>query len=96
MWNRSGNELYYMGTDGGIYAVDMRGATGSGKGPVSLRLFQAGPATGPVNAALSGAPYLTDFDTIDGKQFLVSCRAEAKGQFTVMTNWLSQAALRPR
>lgn len=89
-WNATGDELYYMDADGSIYATSMRNAGRSVTAPPSMRLFQACPESRPANAPLSGAPYLRDFDTPDGKKFLVSCRAEARGRFTVMTNWLSR------
>jgi eukaryotic-like serine/threonine-protein kinase len=94
VWNGSGDELYYMSADGSIYAANMRGAGRSFTVPASIRLFQACPETGPGTRPLSGSPYLQDFDTSDGKKFLVSCRAEARGRFTVTTNWLSRVDFR--
>lgn len=87
VWSPSGDELYYMSGDDSIYAADTRGLGGKAAIPPPTRLFEACPGTGAGGAPLGGNLYNYDFDTQDGKKFLVVCRAEPPGRFTVLMNW---------
>jgi hypothetical protein len=87
VWSPAGGELFYMTGDSSIYAADIRGLGRTAAIPLPVRLFQACPGTGAVGPPLAGIPYTYAFDTHDGKKFLVVCRAEPNGRFTVLTNW---------
>ena len=86
VWGPSGEELYYMSADSAIYAADTRGLGRADTVPPPVRLFQACGAAGAMAPPLSGQPYNYAFDTNDGKKFLVVCRAEPAGRFTVLMN----------
>ena len=87
VWGPSGEELYYMSADSSIYAADMRGLGRAASVPPPTLLFPACPGTGALGPPLAGQTFNHAFDTHDGKKFLVVCRAELPGRFTVLTNW---------
>jgi hypothetical protein len=76
-----------MSARGEIYAADTNLLGRSDTIAAARRLFQACPDTQPQTLPGSGAPYAYTFDTQDGQRFLVVCRTEKPGKFTVLTNW---------
>ena len=88
VWGPDGRELFYMSGDDVLYAVDT--ANLGGREPVTLpsRLFQVCPDGRPINLATAGTPYASPYDTLDGEQFLISCREEPVSQFLVMLDWV--------
>jgi len=82
VWGPSGQEIFYMTRDASIYAVDARLLGKTGTLPAPVRLFHACTQTGgPSIDTLS-------VQTNDGRRFLVNCRVEPPGRFTVLMNWL--------
>ena len=89
VWGPDGRELFYMSEDHVLYAVDT--ANLGQREPVTLpsRLFQVCPDGTPLRRATAGQPYAFPYDTLDGEQFLISCREEPVDQFLVMLDWVS-------
>ena len=87
VWKPGGGELYYMGADMFLYAVNTTALGKSPQGPVPLRLFRACEAKRTVNTPTRNQMYGHPYDTIDGKRFLFNCSAEPPGQFTILLNW---------
>ena len=79
-WAPSGREIFYLSANGSVFSIDTRNL-GRGEGlPAAVRLFRACPTT----ELAEGVPAL---DTRDGQRFLVLCRTEPPGRFTVLMNW---------
>ena len=87
VWGPGGQEIFYMTPDASIVAVDTRKLGLSDTLSPSYRLFQACPGTQPFGAPGVGASWEYNFDTRDGKRFLVNCAIEAEGKFTILMNW---------
>ena len=76
-----------MSSDYSLYAVSTTGLGGSAPMPLPSRLFRACPGTLPAWTPMVGSPFGYNFDTHDGKQFLVNCAVEPPGRFVVLLNW---------
>jgi dipeptidyl aminopeptidase/acylaminoacyl peptidase len=87
VWSPSGEELYYMSPDSSIYTADTRALGGTKPIQPPTRMFQACPGTEAIGPPASGDPFDYAFDTHDGRKFLVVCRVEPAGRFTVLMNW---------
>ena len=81
MWSRDGRELYFLGLDGRLMAVEVKGGPGGG--------FQAGTPTALFDPhVLEGG-----FDvTKDGRFLIPSTAGQFQNPITVVLNW--QAALK--
>jgi dipeptidyl aminopeptidase/acylaminoacyl peptidase len=79
VWGSSGQEIFYLSTDRSIYSVDTRNLGKSETLPAPVKLFAACP--------LEGSLDLWPIDTRDGQRFLIACRTEPLGRFTVLMNW---------
>ncbi len=90
MWGPFGREIFYASLDGSIFAVDTRNLGQTDTLPTPVRLFRACAQTEPPNLETLGSP----FDTRDGQRFLVTCRLEPPGRFTVLMNWTFPAGTR--
>jgi serine/threonine-protein kinase len=80
-WGPAGRELFYIRRDGSVFAVDTRELGRTPALPEPVRIFQA--------CTQAGGPDLDTMhiETNDGRRFLVNCRAQRPGQFTVVMNW---------
>ena len=87
VWRPDGQELYYMSGDYTLYAVSTTALGGSAPMPLPSRLFRACPGTLPTSPPMSGSTFGYNYDTHDGKQFLVNCAVEPPGRFVVLLNW---------
>jgi serine/threonine protein kinase len=87
VWRPDGQELYYMSSDYSLYAVSTAGLGGSAPMPLPSRLFRGCPGTLPTSLPMIGSLFGYNFDTHDGKQFLVNCAVEPPGRFVVLLNW---------
>jgi hypothetical protein len=76
-----------MSPGGEIYAVDTRDLGRIDKISSPAHLFRACPDTQPHTLPEVDGPYAYSFDTKDGQRFLIVCRLERPGKFTVLTNW---------
>jgi serine/threonine protein kinase len=85
VWGPAGRELFYMSQDGVVFAVNTSALGKSKSVALPTRLFRACPQTMP----FPSPGYISEpaMDTLDGKQFLVNCRAQLPGEFTVLMNW---------
>jgi Tol biopolymer transport system component len=79
VWDPSGREIFYLTDDSSIFSVDTRTLGRADALPTPERLFRACPTSSP-NLAPA-------FDTHDGVRFLVACRMEPPGRFTVLMDW---------
>ena len=79
IWGPSSQEIFYLSADGSLFAVDTRQLGQVDTLPTPLRLFRLCPST---DVSLGPA-----FDTRDGQRFLVTCRVNPPGRFTVLTDW---------
>jgi Tol biopolymer transport system component len=87
VWKPDGGELYFLGVDSWLYAVNTTGLGKSSQMPNPVRLFHACEATRTASAAATNQMYAYPYDTHDGKRFLFNCSAEPSSQFTVLLNW---------
>jgi Tol biopolymer transport system component len=87
VWKPDGDELYFLGADSWLYAVNTAGLGKSSRIPDPVRLFHACEATRTVGGPATNQMYEHPYDTHDGKRFLFNCGAEPSGQFTVLLNW---------
>ncbi len=87
VWKPDGGELYFLGIDSWLYAVNTIGLGRSVQAPNPVRLFHACAMTTTASAAASNQMYAYPYDTHDGKRFLFNCNAEPSSQFTVLLNW---------
>ena len=80
-WRKDGKELYYLGLDNAIKAVEVDGSSGSFNVGRSQRLFVA-----PVN------PFASTFDVApDGQRFVMSASpVEEEPPLVLMVNWLAE------
>jgi hypothetical protein len=70
VWAPEGRELFFMSGESMIYAADIRSLGRSGTPAAPVALFRVCPDTVPAVTALSGAPYMDAFDTLDAERFL--------------------------
>jgi dipeptidyl aminopeptidase/acylaminoacyl peptidase len=87
VWRPDGQELYYMSGDYSLYAASTTALGGSAPMPLPSRLFRACPGTLPTSTPMGGSMFGYNYDTHDGKQFLVNCAVEPPGRFVVLLNW---------
>ena len=87
VWRPDGQELYYMSGDFTLYAVNTTELGRSTAMPLPSRLFRACPGTLPLSSPMRGEMFGYNYDTHDGKQFLVNCAVERPGRFVVLLNW---------
>ncbi len=87
VWRPDGQELYYMSSDFTIYAVNTTELIRSSGTRLPERLFRACPGTLPLSLPMRGVMFGYNYDTHDGKQFLVNCAVEPPGRFVVLLNW---------
>ena len=81
IWRRDGRELYYLGLDGTMFAVDVRGTETFETGK-PRPLFQA-----PVGAVNSG---IEQYATVDGNRFLILKQIDRPPRpISVLVNWPS-------
>ena len=81
-WSPSGQEIFYVTRDSAVFSVDTRQLGRAQTLPPPVRLFSACTRTGGIT---------TDnmrVQTNDGQRFLVNCRVEPPGRFTVLMNWM--------
>lgn len=78
VWGPLGREIFYTTSDGSTFAVDTRDLGRTETLPTPVRLFRT---------CSSSETVLPAFDTRDGQRFLVACRMEPPGRFTVLMNW---------
>jgi hypothetical protein len=81
VWGPFGREIFYLARDGSVFSVDTRSLGGTEPLPTPVRLFRT---CSPDETALAVD---TAFDTRDGQRFLLTCRLEPPGRFTVLMNW---------
>jgi Tol biopolymer transport system component len=81
-WGPQGKEIFYITRDASIYSVDARLLGTTGTLPAPVRLFQACTQTGGTGSDT------VNVETNDGRRFLINCRVEPQGRFTVLMNWL--------
>jgi hypothetical protein len=82
-WNRNGKELFYIGMDGKLMAVDLSTAGGSVKSGTPKALFESQIYGGPQQGAMR-------WDVSrDGQRFLINTLATETGSspITVVVNW---------
>jgi eukaryotic-like serine/threonine-protein kinase len=79
VWGPLGREIFYLSADRSIFSADTRNLGRIETVPTPVRLFPACATSDPALAP--------SFDTRDGQRFLVTCRVEPPGRFTVLTNW---------
>jgi len=79
VWGPLGREIFYFSSDGSVFSVNTRDLGQAETLPSPVRLFRMCSSS---NSVLGPA-----FDTRDGQRFLVACRMEPPGRFTVLTNW---------
>jgi Tol biopolymer transport system component/predicted Ser/Thr protein kinase len=82
VWGPSGQEIFYITRDSTVFSVDTRLLGRAQALPAPVRLFQACTQTGGLN------PDTIHVQTNDGRRFLVNCRVEPPGRFTVLLNWM--------
>ena len=87
VWRPDGQELYYMSGDLTLYTVNTTELGRSTRMPLASRLFRACPGTIPMNLPMRGSLFGYNYDTHDGKQFLINCAVEPPGRFVVLLNW---------
>jgi Tol biopolymer transport system component len=90
IWGKDSREIFFMAGDLAIYAVDVRNLGRGGPIPLPARLFDPCPGTKALGSPLAAEPYQYNFDTQDGQRFLVNCRADPPGQYSVLLNWLGR------
>ena len=83
-WRKDGKELYYLGTDGNVMAVDVH-TTPTFHAGVPKALFAVPPAF----MRLSGTPGTLGDVSPDGQRFLFALPPEKNGrdEFNVILNW---------
>ncbi|MGH9785505.1 MAG: hypothetical protein ACRD88_15110, partial [Terriglobia bacterium] len=62
VWAPSGREIFYMSSEGSVFAVDTRNLGRTETLPTPVRLFQPCPATQPQGMPLRGEPIAPGFD----------------------------------
>jgi Tol biopolymer transport system component len=87
VWRSDGRELYYMTADFTLYVVDTTTLGTSDTVPLPSRLFRACPGTIPISPPTGGNAFGYNYDTQDGKRFLVNCAVEPAGRFVVLLDW---------
>jgi len=85
VWGPTGQELFFMAADSNIDVANTRNPGRSGSVPLPTRLFRPCADTEPFSKAGSGYEY--NFDTRDGRRFLVNCLVNNPGRFIVLLNW---------
>jgi len=83
-WRKDGKELYYLGLDGNVMAVDVS-TTPAFHAGVPKVLFAVPPAF----MRLSGTPGVLGDVAPDGQRFLFALPLEqnARDEFSVILNW---------
>ncbi|MBI3664831.1 MAG: PD40 domain-containing protein [Acidobacteria bacterium] len=82
-WRRDGKELYYLGPDRKMMAVEVKATATAFETGRPRELFQT-------RAGSLAAPFIPIYDvTADGQRFLINCALEAEGPppITVVMNW---------
>ena len=79
VWGPLSREIFYVSSDGSAFAVSTRDLGRTETLPPPVRLFRT---CSSAETLLGRA-----FDTRDGQRFLIGCRMEPPGRFTVLTNW---------
>jgi serine/threonine protein kinase len=88
VWGPFGREIFYLARDGSVFSVDARSLGRTETLPAPVRLFRTcSPRETPIGLGPS-------FDTRDGQRFLLTCRVEPPGRFTVLMNWTVPPAKR--
>jgi Tol biopolymer transport system component len=85
VWGPSGQELFFMGEDSDIHVADTRNLGRPGNVGLPSRLFRPCAETGLFSKAGEGYEY--NFDTRDGRKFLVNCLVRPSDRFIVLLNW---------
>jgi eukaryotic-like serine/threonine-protein kinase len=78
VWGSGGREIFYLSADQSIFAVDTRNLGRAETLPTPIRLFRS---------CLTPELQTGGFDTRDGNRFLMACRVNPPGRFTVLMNW---------
>ena len=76
-----------MAADYTIYAVKTTDLGRSSTMPSPSPLFRACPDTLALRPPTIGQTFGHNFDTFDGKRFLVNCAVDPPGRFVVLLNW---------
>jgi eukaryotic-like serine/threonine-protein kinase len=80
VWGPLGREIFYVSGDGSVFAVDTRNLGRAETLPTPVRLFRSCLTSVELQAGAW-------FDTQDGNRFLMACRVDPPGRFTVLMNW---------
>ena len=80
VWGPLSREIFYVSGDGSVFAVDTRNLGRAETLPTPVRLFSS-CLTSDVELQAGS------FDTHDGNRFLMACRVDPPGRFTVLMNW---------
>ena len=81
-WGPAGEEIFYITRDSVVFSVDARQLGRAQTLPPPVRLFQVCPQTGGTTTDAMRV------QTNDGRKFLLNCRIEPPGRFTVLLNWI--------
>ena len=87
VWNPEGKELYFMDADATVYAANTGDFGHSSQPPKITKLFRACEGRKAMLPPVANLSYAYDYDTHDGRRFLVNCTVEPPGQVTVLLNW---------
>jgi hypothetical protein len=90
VWSRDGKELFFIGADLKLYAVQTAGFGRPVASPKAEALFAPCRDTVLAGLPLRGTPWVHPYDIApDGQRFLFNCNIRAPGRFDVMLNWMS-------
>jgi Tol biopolymer transport system component len=81
VWGPLGREIFYVSGDGSVFAADTRNLGRAETLPTPVRLFRSCLTS---DVELQAGAW---FDTHDGNRFLMACRVDPPGRFTVLMNW---------
>jgi serine/threonine protein kinase len=87
VWSGDGQEIFYMTADFSIYSVSLKNLKSGGPMQLPERLFRPCPGAKPEGSATINEAYQFNFDTRDGRRFLVDCVVEPPGSYQVLVNW---------
>ena len=76
-----------MSADYTIHAVKTTDLGRSSTMPSPSPLFRACPGRLALRPPMMGQTFGHNFDTLDGKRFLVNCVVDPPGRFVVLLNW---------
>jgi Tol biopolymer transport system component len=87
VWQRDGQELFFIGGDLKLYSVKTS-EFGRGVPPEAVALFSPCRDTALAGLPMRGTSWEYGYDVSpDGQRFLINCRTLGPGRFDVMLNW---------